>query len=64
MTLKRSYSRPNEGLRPVTIEPNFYDYAEGSCVISYGKTQVICAATVEESPPPHLRGKGLGWVEK
>jgi ribonuclease PH len=62
MSLQRSYSRPPEGLRPITIEPNFYDYAEGSCLISYGKTQVICVATVEDSPPPHLRGKGLGWV--
>lgn len=62
MTLKRSYSRLPESLRPITIEPHFYDYAEGSCLISYGKTQVLCVATVEDSAPPHLRGKGVGWV--
>jgi ribonuclease PH len=62
MTLKRSYSRPPEGLRPITIEPHYYDYAEGSCLIAYGKTQVICVATVEDSVPPHLRGKGQAWV--
>lgn len=60
--MKRSYDRLPEGLRPITIEPHFYDYAEGSCVIAYGKTQVLCVATVEESVPPHLRGKGTGWV--
>jgi ribonuclease PH len=60
--IKRSYDRPPEGLRPVTIEPHFYDYAEGSCVIAYGKTQVLCAATVEENVPPYMRGKGQGWV--
>lgn len=60
--MKRSYDRLPEGLRPITIEPNFYDYAEGSCVISYGNTQVLCVATVDDNVPPHLRGKGTGWV--
>jgi len=46
----------------VKIEKNFYDYAEGSCLISFGNTQVLCAATVEDSSPPHLRGEGLGWI--
>lgn len=59
MTLR---SRPNDSLRPITVEPNFYDNVEGSCLISFGKTQVLCTATIENSAPPHLRGKGLGWV--
>jgi len=60
--MNRSFSRLAESLRPITIEANFYDYAEGSCVISFGKTQVLCVATVEDNAPPHLRGKGLGWI--
>lgn len=55
-------NRPHDSLRPITIEPNFYDNVEGSCLISFGKTQVLCTATIENSAPPHLRGKGQGWV--
>ncbi|HVJ65628.1 MAG TPA: ribonuclease PH [Bdellovibrionota bacterium] len=55
-------NRPNDSLRPITIEPNFYDNVEGSCLISFGRTQVLCTATIENSAPPHLRGKGQGWV--
>jgi ribonuclease PH len=62
LNISRSYGRPAESLRPVKIEKNFYDYAEGSCLISFGNTQVICAATIEDNVPPHLRGKGQGWV--
>jgi ribonuclease PH len=62
MSLQRSYSRLPESLRPVSIVPHYYDYAEGSCLISYGNTQVICAATIDDSAPPHLRGRGQGWV--
>jgi ribonuclease PH len=49
-------------MRPVKIEPNYYDYAEGSCVVSFGNTQVLCVATVEDGVPPHLRNQGKGWV--
>ncbi len=59
---KRSYQRNNDSLRPIRIEPHYYDYAEGSCLVSFGNTQVICAATIEENVPPHLRNKGQGWV--
>ncbi len=61
-SLKRSFDRPPEGLRPITIEPHYYDYAEGSCLVAFGNTQVVCVATVEENLPPYLRGKGQGWV--
>lgn len=60
--LSRSYNRLPGAMRPISIEPGFYDYAEGSCVVSYGKTQVLCVATVEDSVPPHVRGTGKGWV--
>ncbi|HUA09791.1 MAG TPA: ribonuclease PH [Candidatus Acidoferrales bacterium] len=53
--------RPDE-LRPVTIEPGFLKYAEGSALISVGNTRVLCAATVEDRVPQWLKGKGLGWV--
>jgi ribonuclease PH len=62
MTLNRKDNRPTSTLRPITIQKDFYDYAEGSCLISFGNTQVLCVATWEESPPPHLRGKGVGWI--
>ena len=62
LSLKRSYTRPPDALRPITLEPNYYDYAEGSCLVSYGKTQVLCVATLEDTVPPHVRGSGKGWV--
>lgn len=62
MTFQRIDGRPFEQLRPISFQPQFYDYAEGSCLISYGNTQVLCVATVEDSAPPHLRGKGQGWI--
>jgi ribonuclease PH len=49
-------------LRPVEIIPNFLATAEGSVLIKVGNTQVLCAATVEESVPPFLRNTGKGWV--
>lgn len=60
--MKRSYNRSTDTLRPISFEPNFYDYAEGSCMVNFGNTQVLCVATIEDSAPPHLRGKGKGWV--
>ena len=49
-------------LRPVRITRNFNRYAEGSVLVEFGHTRVICTASVEESVPPFLRGKGTGWV--
>jgi ribonuclease PH len=49
-------------LRPVSLETDVQKWAEGSCVIRIGDTHVLCAATVEDRIPPHLRGKGKGWV--
>ncbi|GAB4293908.1 MAG: ribonuclease PH [Desulfuromonadia bacterium] len=58
----RSDGRKPDELRPVTIERNVIKHAEGSVLISFGDTKVICTASVEESVPPFLRGKGSGWV--
>ena len=53
--------RPGD-LRPVEITLGVQKWAEGSCLIRFGDTQVLCAATIEDRVPPHLRGKGTGWV--
>ncbi len=49
-------------MRPVTIETDYLATAEGSALITVGNTRVLCAATVEDSVPPFLRGAGKGWV--
>ena len=53
--------KPDE-LRAITITPDFNRYAEGSVLVAFGETQVICTASVEEKVPPFLEGKGKGWV--
>ncbi len=58
----RGDGRPPGQLRPVTITLGVQKWAEGSCLIRVGDTHVLCAATVEDRIPPHLRGKGTGWV--
>jgi ribonuclease PH len=52
---------PND-LRPVTLTLGVLKWAEGSCRIRVGDTEVLCAATIADRVPPHLRGKGTGWV--
>lgn len=49
-------------LRPVSIARNYTKYAEGSVLISFGDTKVICTATVQHQVPPFLKGGGTGWV--
>ena len=58
----RNDGRQNSDLRPITITRNYIKHAEGSVLVSFGDTKVICTASVEESVPPFLRGKGTGWV--
>ena len=52
---------PND-LRPVSFTLGVQKWAEGSCLIKVGDTQVLCAATIADRVPPHLRGKGTGWA--
>lgn len=54
--------RQYDQLRSVRIQPNFLATAEGSVLIEFGNTKVICAATIEDSVPSWLRGGGRGWV--
>jgi ribonuclease PH len=58
----RPSGRAAEDLRPVTFEVGVNRYAEGSCLIGFGHTRVLVTATVEESVPSWMRGKGQGWV--
>ena len=60
--MTRSDGRAPDELRPVSIEPGFLKYAEGSVLITVGNTRVLCAATVDEKVPSWMKGKGLGWV--
>ncbi|HLX35733.1 MAG TPA: ribonuclease PH [Candidatus Limnocylindrales bacterium] len=58
----RNDGRGPTDLRPVTMTLNVQKWAEGSCRIRVGDTEVLCAATIGDRVPPHLRGKGSGWV--
>src|SRR5919112_1939026 len=58
----RPSNRAPDELRPVTLERSVARYAEGSCMVSFGNTRVLCTASLEEKGPPWLRGTGKGWV--
>ena len=58
----RHDGRQVNDLRKITIQTNVFKHPEGSVVISFGDTQVICSATIEENVPPFLRGSETGWV--
>ena len=58
----RADGRAPEEKRPVSIETDFVHTAYGSCLIATGNTRVICTASVEETVPPFLKGKGQGWI--
>jgi ribonuclease PH len=58
----RPSKRAADELRPVSLERAVSRYAEGSCLVSFGNTRVLCTASLEERGPPWLRGSGKGWV--
>jgi ribonuclease PH len=58
----RPAQRAPDEMRKVTIERAVARYAEGSCLVRFGETHVLCAASLEDKPPPWLRGQGRGWV--
>jgi ribonuclease PH len=62
MSKVRADGRAVDQLRDLKIELGVQKWAEGSAIISIGNTVVICSASIEERVPPHLRGKGTGWV--
>ena len=58
----RPSGRASNEMRRVSLEPGFAKYAEGSCLVRFGDTHVLCAATLDERVPPFLKGQGRGWV--
>jgi ribonuclease PH len=58
----RPSKRAADEMRKVTFERGVARYAEGSCLVKFGDTHVLCAASIEDKPPPWLRGQGKGWV--
>jgi len=62
MTYQRTQQRAAHALRPVTLTRHYTRYAEGSVLVEFGQTQVLCNASVEEKVPAHQRGSGMGWV--
>ncbi len=58
----RADGRVPTQLRQISFELGVQKWAEGSCIIRVGDTQVLCAASIVDRVPPHLRGKGTGWV--
>jgi ribonuclease PH len=59
---ERTHGRAHDSLRPVRITRAYTKHAEGSVLIEFGDTKVLCTASVEERVPPHKRGSGEGWV--
>ena len=62
MTLARSGARAAHALRPIHLQRGYTRHAEGSVLVAFGDTRVLCTASVEEKVPPHKRGSGEGWV--
>ena len=62
MTFQRSDHRAADALRPITLTRHYTKHAEGSVLVEFGHTKVLCTASVEEKVPPHKRGSGEGWV--
>jgi ribonuclease PH len=62
MSFERASGRRADQTRPVGLQRRYTVHAEGSVLVSFGRTQVLCTASVEEKVPPHKRGSGEGWV--
>ncbi len=60
--MTRPSGRAPDELRRVSFTRRFAKHAEGSVLVEFGDTQVLCTASIEETVPPFLRGKGQGWV--
>src|SRR3954452_25211402 len=60
--MPRPDGRPPDQLRPVAFERDFTEMAAGSCLVSFGKTRVLCTASIDEDVPRWMRGRGKGWV--
>ena len=59
---ERVKGRMADQLRELSFERNFLEYAEGSCLVSFGKTRVLCTASIDDRVPPFIHGSGQGWL--
>ncbi len=62
MTSPRSFDRTNEETRPVTFTRDYTEFAAGSVLVTFGRTRVLCTASVDEDVPRWMKGSGKGWV--
>jgi ribonuclease PH len=62
MTFQRTAGRRSDAMRPVRLTRHYTRHAEGSVLVEFGDTKVLCTASVEDKVPPFLRGGGKGWV--
>jgi ribonuclease PH len=62
MTFQRTEGRAADALRPIKITRRYTRHAEGSVLVEFGHTKVLCTASVEDKVPPHQRGSGEGWL--
>ena len=60
--MARPDGRAADELRPITFERDFTHMADGSCLVSFGETRVLCTASIDDDVPRWMRGKGKGWV--
>ena len=60
--MPRADGRPNDQLRPVHLTVDYLRHAEGSVLIEFGDTRVLCVASIEDRVPPYLEGRGQGWL--
>jgi ribonuclease PH len=60
--MTRPDGRASDELRPITFERDFTEMADGSCLVTFGRTRVLCTASVDEDVPRWMRGSGKGWV--
>ncbi|MEL0075435.1 MAG: ribonuclease PH, partial [Ilumatobacter sp.] len=60
--MSRPDGRQPDELRPVSFERDFTEMADGSCLVTIGRTKVLCTASVDEDVPRWMKGRGTGWV--
>ncbi len=60
--MARPDGRTDDQLRPISFERDFTEMADGSCLVSFGKTRVLCTASIDDDVPRWMRNSGKGWV--
>ena len=60
--MSRPDGRSSDELRPITFERDFTEMSDGSCLVTVGRTKVLCTASIDEDVPRWMKGRGTGWV--